>query len=57
MILNEARKYITFKSTSNVEETIKNYNYLYNSSFGNIKNNFSGLIGLIGSLNVEKSKE
>jgi len=57
MILNEARKYITFKSPGKVEGSIKNYNYLYNSSFGNIKNNFNGLLGLLGTLNVDNEKE
>lgn len=49
-LLNEARKYITFKSPKLVEKSIRNYNYLYNTPFGNIKNNYNGLLGLINSL-------
>ena len=54
MILNEARKYITFKTPGKVMESFKSYNYLYNTNFGNIKNNFNGMLGLLSSLNKNK---
>lgn len=49
-LLNEARKYITFRNPKMIEESIKSYNYLYNTSFGNIKNNYNGLLGLMKGL-------
>jgi hypothetical protein len=57
MILNETRKYVTFKTPNKVVESIKSYNYLYNTNFGNIKNNFNGMLGLLKSLENNDEEE
>lgn len=46
MLLNEARKFITFKTPCMIVDSVKKYNFLYNSSYGNIKNNFNGMLSL-----------
>lgn len=50
LVLNESRKFISFKNPLSICESIKSYNIMYNESVGNIKNNYNGLVGLLKNL-------
>lgn len=50
LMLNESRKYISFKNPLLICDSIKSFNIMYNESVENIKNNYNGLVKLLKNI-------